>query len=193
MLYRLDVLFPVSFKMCYALNSLFTNVKCNFSGKSYPLNGKRFVSHKGEFFVQTQILTSKILGGLMHSYYCKVVPTIYQYEVTQPGVQEFTFQFSVTRNEKDLLAGASGLPGFFVQYSFSPLLVKFYEHKKWIFPPNKFSINSIFKFYAISDFQISLGIFGLHLCNCWRGLYSGKSYWCTYLLLFPSSSTENGG
>jgi hypothetical protein len=66
----------------------------------------------------------------MHSYYTKVVPTIYQYDVTQPGVQEFTFQFSVTRNEKDLLAGASGLPGFFVQYSFSPLLVKFYEHKK---------------------------------------------------------------
>lgn len=80
----------------------------------------------------------------MHSYYCKVVPTMrvfnmvypiyrvfrYLYEVTQPGVEESTFQFSVTRNQKDLLAGASGLPGFFVQYSFSPLLVKFYEHKK---------------------------------------------------------------
>lgn len=66
----------------------------------------------------------------MHNYYCKVVPTMYSYDYSKPGVEEFSFQFSVTRNQKDLLAGASGLPGVFVQYSFSPLLVKYYEHKR---------------------------------------------------------------
>jgi len=65
----------------------------------------------------------------MHSYYTKVVPTQYVFGVTNPGVEEFSYQYSVSYNQKDLLAGASGLPGFFVQYSFSPLMVKFEERR----------------------------------------------------------------
>jgi len=66
----------------------------------------------------------------MHQYFIKAVPSVYVYELTQPGKQEFSYQFSITRNQKDLMAGASGLPGFFVQYSFSPLMVRYEEKKK---------------------------------------------------------------
>lgn len=66
----------------------------------------------------------------MHQYFIKVVPTMFVYSVTQSGQEEFSYQFSVTRNQKDVMAGAAGLPGFFVQYSFSPLMVKYQERQQ---------------------------------------------------------------
>lgn len=66
----------------------------------------------------------------MHQYYLKVVPTTYVYTVTGDGKQEMSHQFSITRTEKDITAGASGIPGIFVQYEFSPLMVKYEEKKR---------------------------------------------------------------
>ncbi|CAD5230009.1 unnamed protein product [Bursaphelenchus okinawaensis] len=86
-----------------------------YPGKHYPLNGLTFQSHK---------------GGIMHQYFVKVVPTMFVYGVTNPGIEEYSYQFSVTRNVKDITAGQSGLPGLFVQYSFSPLMVKYEERKQ---------------------------------------------------------------
>ena len=53
----------------------------------------------------------------------QVVPTMY---VTLDGEQSSAHQFSVTRQKKVIRAGmGDGLPGIFVQYDFSPLLVKY--------------------------------------------------------------------
>ncbi|KAI6205300.1 Endoplasmic reticulum-Golgi intermediate compartment protein 3 [Aphelenchoides besseyi] len=109
----LHSLSPGTFNTTHIINSL--SFGQPFPSKNYPLNGKRFISNK---------------GGIMHQYIVKVVPTIFVYDVTKSGVEEHSYQFSVTRNEKDILAGANGLPGFFVQYSFSPLTVRFEEKRK---------------------------------------------------------------
>ncbi|KAI6217314.1 Endoplasmic reticulum-Golgi intermediate compartment protein 3 [Aphelenchoides fujianensis] len=108
----LHSLSPGSFNTTHTINAL--SFGAPFPGKNYPLNGKRFVSQK---------------GGIMHQYIAKVVPTMFAYGITRPGHEEFSYQYSVTRQEKDLLAGASGLPGFFCQYSFSPLMVKYEERR----------------------------------------------------------------
>lgn len=69
----------------------------------------------------------------MHQYYLKVVPTMYVYTVSDNSREEFSHQFSITRNQKDIMSGAAGLPGFFVQYEFSPLMVKYEERRKYVF------------------------------------------------------------
>jgi len=86
-----------------------------YPGKIYPLDGKRFGSEK---------------PGLMHQYNLKVVPTQYVYGVTGKGSTELSHQFSVTRMERDVMAGASGIPGLFFQYEFSALMVQYEERKK---------------------------------------------------------------
>jgi len=83
-----------------------------FPGKTYPLDGKTFTAHQ---------------GGVMFQYYVKVVPTIYVYMDTPEDLA--THQFSVTRQQKDIGTGMAGLPGFFVQYEFSPLMVKYEERR----------------------------------------------------------------
>lgn len=64
----------------------------------------------------------------MYQYYLKVVPTLYAY--LDPANNIFSHQFSVTTNQKDVTAGSSGLPGFFVHYEFSPLMIKYEERKQ---------------------------------------------------------------
>uniref|UniRef100_A0A915EDD6 Endoplasmic reticulum-Golgi intermediate compartment protein 3 n=1 Tax=Ditylenchus dipsaci TaxID=166011 RepID=A0A915EDD6_9BILA len=86
-----------------------------YPGKSYPLDEKHFPSSK---------------GGLMHQYYLKVVPTTYVYGVTDKGREELSHQFSITRTEKDIVGGASGIPGVFIQYEFSPLMVRYEERQR---------------------------------------------------------------
>ena len=89
-----------------------------------------------------------VSGGVMFQYFVKIVPTMYVYSdqvhtlhclQKSRGQEErgelqssvSSHQFSVTTNQKEVGAGSGdGLPGFFVQYDFSPLIVKFTERRK---------------------------------------------------------------
>lgn len=68
----------------------------------------------------------------MHQYYLKVVPTTYVYTITNAGREETSYQFSITRREKDISGGAMGIPGLFIIYEFSPLMVLYQEKKKLV-------------------------------------------------------------
>lgn len=70
-------------------------------------------------------------GSTMTQYYVKIVPTSYHYLAT-PDSPVYTNQYSVTKHEKQisLLAGDSGLPGVFMMYEFSPMMVKVSERSK---------------------------------------------------------------
>uniref|UniRef100_A0A1I8AA75 Endoplasmic reticulum-Golgi intermediate compartment protein 3 n=1 Tax=Steinernema glaseri TaxID=37863 RepID=A0A1I8AA75_9BILA len=89
----------------------------HFPGKVYPLDGKTFHAET---------------GGIMFQYYLKVVPTMYHSltdSETELDDSKLSYQYSITTNQKDIGGGASGLPGMFIQYEFSPLMVK-YEEKQ---------------------------------------------------------------
>ncbi|XP_041060516.1 endoplasmic reticulum-Golgi intermediate compartment protein 3 isoform X2 [Carcharodon carcharias] len=66
------------------------------------------------------------IASMMFQYFVKIVPTIY---VKLDGEVVRTNQFSVTRHEKvaNGLIGDQGLPGVFVLYELSPMMVKFTE------------------------------------------------------------------
>lgn len=66
----------------------------------------------------------------MYQYYLKVVPTNYVYTITDNGREELSYQFSITRKERDVAAGAGGIPGLFLIYEFSPLMVRYQERQK---------------------------------------------------------------
>ncbi|CAB3410166.1 unnamed protein product [Caenorhabditis bovis] len=83
-----------------------------YPGKEYPLNGKLAKSEK---------------GGIMYQYYVKVVPTRYDY---YDGKVDESHQFSITTHKKDISQGQAGLPGFFLQYEFSPLMVHYQEYRQ---------------------------------------------------------------
>ncbi|XP_048351731.1 endoplasmic reticulum-Golgi intermediate compartment protein 3 isoform X3 [Sphaerodactylus townsendi] len=65
-------------------------------------------------------------GSMMFQYFVKVVPTVY---MKVDGEVVRTNQFSVTRHEKiaNGLIGDQGLPGVFVLYELSPMMVKLTE------------------------------------------------------------------
>ncbi|XP_020507808.1 endoplasmic reticulum-Golgi intermediate compartment protein 3 isoform X1 [Labrus bergylta] len=65
-------------------------------------------------------------ASMMYQYFVKIVPTIY---MKTDGEVVKTNQFSVTRHEKvaNGLIGDQGLPGVFVLYELSPMMVKFTE------------------------------------------------------------------
>uniref|UniRef100_A0A3P8U665 Endoplasmic reticulum-Golgi intermediate compartment protein n=1 Tax=Amphiprion percula TaxID=161767 RepID=A0A3P8U665_AMPPE len=65
-------------------------------------------------------------SSMMYQYFVKIVPTIY---MKTDGEVVKTNQFSVTRHEKvaNGLIGDQGLPGVFVLYELSPMMVKFTE------------------------------------------------------------------
>uniref|UniRef100_A0A8C5B4V2 Endoplasmic reticulum-Golgi intermediate compartment protein n=1 Tax=Gadus morhua TaxID=8049 RepID=A0A8C5B4V2_GADMO len=65
-------------------------------------------------------------ASMMYQYFVKIVPTIY---MKAEGEVVKTNQFSVTRHEKvaNGLIGDQGLPGVFVLYELSPMMVKFTE------------------------------------------------------------------
>uniref|UniRef100_A0A8C1C5G3 Endoplasmic reticulum-Golgi intermediate compartment protein n=1 Tax=Cyprinus carpio carpio TaxID=630221 RepID=A0A8C1C5G3_CYPCA len=68
-------------------------------------------------------------ASMMYQYFVKIVPTIY---VNGDGEVVKTNQFSVTRHEKvaNGLIGDQGLPGVFVLYELSPMMVKFTEKQR---------------------------------------------------------------
>ncbi|KAK6319708.1 hypothetical protein J4Q44_G00109190 [Coregonus suidteri] len=68
-------------------------------------------------------------ASMMYQYFVKIVPTIY---VKWDGEVVKTNQFSVTRHEKvaNGLIGDQGLPGVFVLYELSPMMVKFTEKQR---------------------------------------------------------------
>ncbi|KAK2861637.1 hypothetical protein Q5P01_001170, partial [Channa striata] len=65
-------------------------------------------------------------ASMMYQYFVKIVPTIY---VKTDGEVLKTNQFSVTRHEKvaNGLIGDQGLPGVFILYELSPMMVKLTE------------------------------------------------------------------
>uniref|UniRef100_A0AAY5ELB8 Endoplasmic reticulum-Golgi intermediate compartment protein n=1 Tax=Electrophorus electricus TaxID=8005 RepID=A0AAY5ELB8_ELEEL len=68
-------------------------------------------------------------ASMMYQYFVKIVPTVY---VKGDGEVVKTNQFSVTRHEKvaNGLIGDQGLPGVFVLYELSPMMVKFTEKQR---------------------------------------------------------------
>uniref|UniRef100_A0A1I7XVP3 Endoplasmic reticulum-Golgi intermediate compartment protein 3 n=1 Tax=Heterorhabditis bacteriophora TaxID=37862 RepID=A0A1I7XVP3_HETBA len=103
---------PSRFDTSHLINHL--SFGDSYPGKKYPMDGRRFDNNK---------------GGIMYQYYVKVVPTSYVY---LDGKYENSHQFSITTHNKDLseVSGISGLPGFFVQYEFSPLMVRYEERRQ---------------------------------------------------------------
>ena len=65
----------------------------------------------------------------MFQYYIKIVPTMY---VPKEGPTLYTNQFSVTKHQKSVAAmsGESGMPGVFLNYELSPLMLKYTEKSK---------------------------------------------------------------
>ncbi|VDM10326.1 unnamed protein product [Wuchereria bancrofti] len=108
----LHSLSPSKFDTSHTVNHLsFGN---SFPGKVYPLDGKFFGSAKD--------------SGIMYQYHLKLVPTSYVFLDSTRNI--FSHLFSVTTYQKDISQGASGLPGFFIQYEFSPLMVKYEERRQ---------------------------------------------------------------
>ncbi|XP_078508332.1 endoplasmic reticulum-Golgi intermediate compartment protein 3 isoform X2 [Lissotriton helveticus] len=68
-------------------------------------------------------------ASMMFQYFVKIVPTVY---VTLDGEVVRTNQFSVTRHEKiaNGIIGDQGLPGVFVLYELSPMMVKLTEKQR---------------------------------------------------------------
>jgi hypothetical protein len=68
------------------------------------------------------------VGSAMYQYFVKIVPTIYE---SLDGTVINTNQFSVTEHTRMLPPGdKTGLPGLFVMYDLSPIMVKFTERTK---------------------------------------------------------------
>ncbi|XP_055624120.1 endoplasmic reticulum-Golgi intermediate compartment protein 3 [Toxorhynchites rutilus septentrionalis] len=67
-------------------------------------------------------------GAMMFQYYIKIVPTEF---VPLNGPTLHTNQFSVTKHQKSVsvMSGESGMPGIFVNYELSPLMVRFTEKR----------------------------------------------------------------
>ncbi|TKR81218.1 hypothetical protein L596_015128 [Steinernema carpocapsae] len=107
---------PQKFDTTHMINHL--SFGSPFPGKVYPLDGKRFHAET---------------GGIMFQYYLKIVPTSYSALSDQESDLDdhnLSYQFSITTNQKDIGSGASGLPGMFLQYEFSPLMVRFEEKQQ---------------------------------------------------------------
>lgn len=83
-----------------------------------------------EFFTKNPRLSPLLIpGAMMFQYYIKIVPTEF---VPLSGPKLHTNQFSVTTHRKSvsLMSGDSGMPGIFVNYELSPLMVKFTEKRR---------------------------------------------------------------
>ena len=67
--------------------------------------------------------------SIMYQYFVKIVPTIYR---PLSGELVKSNQFSVTKHHRrtNPAAGETGLPGVFILYDLSPLLVQLTEHRR---------------------------------------------------------------
>jgi hypothetical protein len=69
--------------------------------------------------------------AITYSYFLKIVPTTYEY--LDGRIVNNTYQYSVTKSSKQTSSNAlmtSQLPGIFVSYELSPIMVKFVEKSK---------------------------------------------------------------
>jgi len=104
----------LKFNLSHTINRL--SFGKEFPGIVNPLDGVKKADEREE------------QGAGMYQYFVKVVPTIY--ESLNSAVLN-TNQFSVTEHFKPLKGEAShGLPGVFVMYELSPIMVKFTEGRK---------------------------------------------------------------
>ena len=67
----------------------------------------------------------------MYQYFVKIVPTVYR---PLSGELVKSNQFSVTKHQRrtNPAAGETGLPGVFMLYDLSPLLVQLTEHRRCV-------------------------------------------------------------
>ena len=67
--------------------------------------------------------------SIMYQYFVKIVPTVYH---PLSGELVKSNQFSVTKHQRrtNPAAGETGLPGVFILYDLSPLLVQLTEHRR---------------------------------------------------------------
>uniref|UniRef100_A0A3Q4BG11 Endoplasmic reticulum-Golgi intermediate compartment protein n=1 Tax=Mola mola TaxID=94237 RepID=A0A3Q4BG11_MOLML len=96
-------------------------------GKSFQQSHVHaFFSSKCNFSIINKYFPSLPTASMMYQYFVKIVPTVY---VKTDGELVKSNQFSVTRHEKvaNGLIGDQGLPGVFVLYELSPMMVKFTE------------------------------------------------------------------
>ncbi|XP_067121839.1 endoplasmic reticulum-Golgi intermediate compartment protein 3 isoform X2 [Centruroides vittatus] len=86
----------------------------NIPGKTDPLDGTSQTDEE---------------GGVMFQYYAKIVPMMYS---RSDGQTLHTNRFAVTRHRKRAASagGDQSLPGVFVIYEFSPMMVKYSEKRK---------------------------------------------------------------
>lgn len=100
------------FNMSHRINTLSFGEEFGY-GQTSPLDG-------------TEVMAEE--GAMMFQYYIKIVPTEF---VPLSGPKLHTNQFSVTTHQKSvsMASGESGMPGIFVNYELSPLMVKFTEKR----------------------------------------------------------------
>lgn len=70
-------------------------------------------------------------SAVIYRYFLKIVPTTYQY--LDGRVVNNTYQYSVTRSAKVLtqeLFGSTQIPGVFVTYELSPIMIKYVERSQ---------------------------------------------------------------
>ncbi|KAK3755752.1 hypothetical protein QZH41_019988 [Actinostola sp. cb2023] len=86
----------------------------DYPGKEYPLDNSFIVSDE---------------PGSMYQYFVKIVPTTYR---KLGGEILHTHQFSVTKHKRMIRqrTGEHGLPGVFVLYEFSPMMVQYTESRR---------------------------------------------------------------
>ncbi|KAF7627240.1 hypothetical protein Mgra_00009474 [Meloidogyne graminicola] len=100
---------PGRFNTSHTINHL--SFGQHFPGRTDPLDGRSVYTDK---------------GGIMHQYQLKIVPTRY----VRNGETIESHQFSITMLQKDIMGGAGGIPGIFIQYEFSPLMVQYEERHR---------------------------------------------------------------
>jgi len=107
----------------------FKNLKFNLSHTINRLSfGKDFPGIVNPLDGVTKLSDQPDHAVAMYQYFVKVVPTIYE---TSNGNVLNTNQYSVTEHFKPLKGeNAHGLPGVFVMYELSPIMVKFSESSK---------------------------------------------------------------
>ncbi|XP_047144918.1 endoplasmic reticulum-Golgi intermediate compartment protein 3 isoform X1 [Hydra vulgaris] len=68
-------------------------------------------------------------GSLMYQYFVKIVPTVYK---KLSGENVWSNQYSYTKHKRPVrqLSGEHGLPGMFVLYDLSPMLVQYTEKRR---------------------------------------------------------------
>ncbi|XP_057308696.1 endoplasmic reticulum-Golgi intermediate compartment protein 3-like isoform X2 [Hydractinia symbiolongicarpus] len=68
-------------------------------------------------------------GSLMYQYFVKIVPTVYK---KLSGEVVWSNQYSFTKHRRPVrqMSGEHGLPGFFVLYELSPMLVQYTEKRR---------------------------------------------------------------